>query len=202
MPVSQQLSSFDYAPSSGSFLRRTVYTSGSGIWTKGANTNNINFILIGPSGGTGGGPGAGIYGQASGPGGGLMKFLNVTAAPTGTYNLGAVGTGSSNSGAANATFVFNFVTYTASFGSAGADSDNDTAVSGGTGTNGDINLSFKGNVATSAQIGRKGGDAPFGLGNGGGANADGGGYGAGRGSASDATAHSGKLGILIIDEYT
>lgn len=196
-----------------------ILTSGTSYTTP----SNCTAIYVEMLGGGGGGGGAnGTNGTSSGGGGGgfLSKYLTVLSATAYTYAIGSGGSGGvgSNNGAAggNTTLVVSGTTYTAGGGGGGgfADGNNTVAGAGGTGTNGDINLTgFSAADNTGSSVRRGAGPGgPFisqgptnnGTGNGVSATS----YGVGGGGSntnaggSTATGGNGFQGLIRIWEYT
>lgn len=141
------------AAATGTLIKRTIYTSGSGA-THTFDTTCKKFRVIGVGGGGAGGgvnnnlnPGACIGG--GGGAAGYFEALLTLVGTTATYTVGAAGTGSAaaNGGnGADTTFLHNSITYTAAKGLGGtaqAGGTTSAAVAGGTGgavTNGDLQV--------------------------------------------------------------
>jgi len=128
----------DVLPASGS----QVYTSSSGNWTCPTGVTKIKIQLWGAGGG-GAGTGNNNFGTGGGGGAYCMKGnISVTAGTTYAY---AVGAGSSGGDGTDTTFTANSTTYTAGGGKDGATRGSSnwhtTAGTGGTASNGDLNLS-------------------------------------------------------------
>lgn len=183
-----------------------VFTA-SGTWTKPANCKGIK--VTGTGGGGGGGGSSASVRNGGSAGGTFIKYLDVSALSSGTVTIGAGGASSSNGG--DTTFVINAVTYTGAGGSAGSTGK---GPSGGSATNGDVNVSGgDGGMAPSSSISGVGGTSFWGGGGSGSATASdvapnaGQAYGAGGGgggpdSIGNATAGgAGKAGVIIVEEY-
>lgn len=190
------------APIGGSGLTRTILTSGSGTHTWGLGTKRAIIRLIGGGGGSGGGPGGAAYGRAGAGGAYLEKYLNATLAVSATYAVGAGGSGATGA-AGSTTFTFNAVTYTAAGGDNGADTDDANNEPGAAApTTGDLNVAGYSTVGNAAGTSRVGADGPHHYGVGGAAGAEvTTGYGNGTGAHNDAASHSGRPGVIIVDEF-
>lgn len=188
----------NYLP--GSLIRAPqVLTSGTSYTTP----SNCEFIYVELVGGGGKGATGGTGTGAGGGGGGgyAAKYFNVSPSTAYTYAVGAAN--------GNTTFTVGGTTVTASAGSNGASL---VGGAGGTGTNGDINISGQDGspgTATGLNFGGMGGSSPRGYGIGAqpvlnsGAGRGGFGYGAGSsGSCNNGGAPpNGTQGIVIVWEY-
>ena len=92
-----QVTTGEVFKAAGRFLRRTIYTSGSGTHTPGTDCNLMRVICIGGGGGGGGADQAGAGQTGSGAGGAAGAECEKIAANSGTYSysVGAAGSGGS-----------------------------------------------------------------------------------------------------------
>jgi len=154
-----------------------IVTSGTSFTTPATITASTIFIieLVGAGGGGGGGLAAG---NGSGGGGGgyvYKKITGLTASTTYTCAIGVGGSAGASAGSGTAgtstTLTIGITTYTASGGGFGLGTASSLGGVGGSGTNGDINISGQnGNAsgqASNLQTGGFGGNSPKGWGLGG-----------------------------------
>lgn len=217
-----------------------ILTSGTSYTTP----SNCTAIYLEMWGAGGGGAYGNSYGSGGGSGAYLSKYATVTGNTAYTYAIGSGGSGKatgsygSGSNGGNTTFTIGATTYTAGGGSGGSFSGSTgspiyfNGVSGGTATNGDINLpgmnsgggfynsgtgyilQFLGplgtnvNSLTSGSIPTPGGSTvgPLITSSGGAGNTGQGGdatfYGAGGGGATGGRGGNGYQGLIRIWEYT
>lgn len=226
--VASQKASKTYVLTGYRFLKRTIYTSGSGTFAKDSKTR-ILFVT-----GVGGGAGAGGADRNAGPqpaagagggAGGTFQKLITSPGDTYAYAVGAAGSGGGAGATGNngGNTTFGTALLTANGGSGGAGMSPNTTVlvvtggTGGTASGGDINFTGQsGGVGirfdSASLIAGRGGNTPFGTG---GrevgsvstsiAPSDATGYGSGGGggiaSGSDQGGGAGAGGLIIVDEY-
>lgn len=195
-----------------------THTSGT-TWTTPADittSTRFKITMVGAGGGGGGSNTTNGKASGGGAGGALVVYVTGLSPSTGyTMAIGAAGAGGVNTGGTggtggNTTLTIGATTYTASGGTGGNSST--TPGAGGTGTNGDINITGqaggKSAGGASASVpGTSGGSPGFGLGVGGAAQGSTGqgiagtGYGAGGGGgvSTTSTGGDGTQGIIIIE---
>jgi len=185
----------------GQLLRAPqVLTSGTS-YTTPAGCNSILVEALG--GGGGGARGAGLPGSGGG-GGYVKKYFTVSPSISYTYAIGAGGAsrtsdGTGNSGG-NTTFTVGVTTITAGGGTGGINNSASTST-GGTATNGDINVPGQNSVSAASAGVTAGGDSIYGSG-GSATTQNAGGFGAGGAGLTSGTTGAGSAGIIIISEYS
>lgn len=178
----------------GQLLSMQVFTS-SDTWTRPVGIATVVVEVVG--GGGAGGTGPADFGGAGGGGGGYSKKLISNPGSTETVTVGAAAGTSSFGAHCSAT--------------GGGDASTTTPGTGGSGSNGDINLSGgDGNQGptSGARVSGAGGCAGGGMGVGGrsvanGSGVDGKSYGGGgSGGTNTSTGGAGASGIVIVYEYS
>jgi len=192
----------------------TTYTTPASI-----NTNtNFKFTLIGGGGGGASSNTASIHSPGGGAGGGLILFTSGLSPSTAyTIAVGAAGTGGASGATGGAggdtTLTIGATTYTASGGKAPAAAGSGPGGTGGTATNGTINITGGSGGATMTVLssaGLPGANGVFGFGFGGagiaGSTSGSGnaatGYGAGGGGSSSngaPTGGAGSAGCILVE---
>ena len=184
----------------------------SGTWTK---PTGVTKVIMEVQGGGGGGGRNDTYtyrGCAGSAGGYAKKLLDVSSISTSTITIGAGGAGgasSTNDGAAGglSSWADGTNTITGGAGGAGLGGDSYGYTAGGSGTNGDINIS--GGAGGPVNHGFGSPDSQLGVGGGylasstymsAGEN-DGVGYGSGGGGSDGLRGGNGAGGIIIVWEY-
>lgn len=225
-PGFRSLVAGDLPTIAGRWIKRTIYTTGSGTHTPDAACVTMDVHALGAGGG-GAGASSGAAASSSGGGGcsGGYSRKRITVSGTYSYAVGAAASAASAGSNGTAGGDTTFGSLTAKGGNGGTAMASGSTVlrqAGGAATSGttggDINIeggpgeAGKRNSAT-VHDGGNGADAPMGLGLGGvgGFSANGGnatGYGAGGGGADIAGAAGSKTGgvatggLIIVDEYT
>lgn len=183
-------------------IRITRFTSGSGTWTKPADTVNVLIKAVGGGGGGGGGFNA-SFGGGGGGSGGYAESDVIASAASYAYTVGAAGTagaGGANGGAGGNTTIAGIVATGGGGGLSGAGGG-----VGGLPTGGFINVRGSGGAASGpSALGGAGGSSYYGGGgdcNGsvGGAGSLGGGGGGGVGPSTAGGA--GGAGYIEIWEF-
>lgn len=193
---------------SGQLLRAPqIKTSGTSYTTPAG----CNSILVEALGGGGGGARVGSAADSSsggGAGGYLKKYFTVSPSTSYSYAIGAGGAGRSSDGVGNSggstTFTVGATTVTAG-GATGGRIVNNTSASGGTATNGDLNISGNRGPSslTSDANSRSGANSMYGSGGRFSDSYNAAGFGAGGGAATGATTSgAGSAGLIIISEYS
>lgn len=163
--------------------RITSFTA-DGTWTAPSGVTRAKFTIVGG----GGGGDSGSTSNYAGGGGGATCIVSAAVTATTGYSV-TVGSASSGGAGGSSTVVVGATTYTAGGGGGASGS---TSGTGGTATNGDVNLSGASGESSGgneAYYGADGGNAPimsmYGEG--------------GRGGTSGARSTEGKSGIVIVE---
>ena len=208
-------------PVPGTYLGTTIYSSGSGNHTTGANTHKVRVTCIGSGGPGGWGNVAGsACGGGGGGGGAAVKTLTVNPSTAYAYVVGAAGSqgasgspGTQPSNGTNTTFVVGGTTVLGGAGTHGTGQDAAGYAAGGAGgaaSGGDFN--FPGTAGEyaglwgSVKLGGSGGSA--GIGGGGvGFDASAAGTagqapgGGGAGAIGTNLGGAGTAGLIIVEEF-